>query len=250
MDLVINFIGIILLYQTVIAPPYSYTIYLPDGRSHPAACGTPIPEHYAFIRVMGRNVSAIKWPYIPCPSAGTECKLFPLNGGDAITMTGLPGAGGVDISDQTVKALPKYKDYNGSSITPATAATKSVATMTFSTGIFSMSVFANGMKYTTLQVPSTGGDITIAQGTKSFVVPKGSEVDVINLPFSVATGVLGMAMGGDDHVHYFLYHKLADAEPPQPCRSPATVQQAMHAMGGPAGNEVSLSIACSNTNYP
>jgi|GEM_PF-5051001 len=253
MDLIINFIGIILLFQTVSGGKTTYTIYLPDGRNDPAACASFIPEHYGFIRVTTPiDESKINWPYIPC-NQGADCKLFPLDK-DEIKMTGInPGGGTVDVRP-TAQLMPSYKDFNSYPITPATAAAASVATMSFSTGQLTGIGLGNGMLHTRLSIQTIGSDIKIeGRNNRSLVVPMKSSVDILNLPLEIALGTPGTQMGGGDRVHYFLYHKLADKEPTGPCKAPGdpkSVASAAMNMGGPSAGEVSLSIACSNTNYP
>ena len=256
MDLVINFIGIILLYQTVNGGngKISYTIYLPDGRNDPAACTMFIPEHYGFVRVTTPiDEAKINWPYIPCDQT-PDCKLFPLDK-DEIKMTGIDPGDTVTVKP-TATLMPAYKDYNSYPVTPATAKAASVATLSFSTGTLTGIQLGNGMLHTRLSIQTIGSDITIeGRNGKSFVLPQKSSVDILNLPLQIALGTPGTQMGGGDRAHFFLYHKLADHEPTGPCKAPGDPKQMLPMfkpmfMGGPSAGEVSLSIACSNTNYP
>jgi hypothetical protein len=255
----LNFIGIILLYHSTNGSGKDiYTMYLPDGRNDPAQCMTFVPEHYAFIRITNPiDEAKINWPYIPCEQ-GPDCKLFPLDK-DEIKMTG------VDLDPDTgvtVKAtaglMPKYVDFNAKAnpITPTSALNASVATMKFSTGTLTGIGLGNGMLHTRLTVTTGGGEITInGRNGRSFVV-NGGPIDILNLPLQIALGTPGTAMGGNDRVHFFLYHKLVEAgkEPDLPCKAPGDPKQLlpfMHmGLSGPVAGEVSLSIACSNSNYP
>jgi hypothetical protein len=257
MDLIINFIGIILLYHTVNGSGVttSITAYVPDGRSDPVACASFIPEHFAFIRVTTPiDESKIDWPYVACDQ-GADCKLFPLDKDEITIADVVGGADGVDLTVKpTVGLMPKYKDYSSEAITPAEALKKSVASMTFSKGVFTGHAAGNGMLYTRLSIPTTGSVITIKGKGRSFVVSRGTSIDVINLPRELALGVPGSHVGGGDRTHYFLYHLVADKMPASPCVSPADPKKITemankgHEPGAAA--EVSLSIACSNTNYP
>lgn len=249
MDLIINFIGIILLFKTTTNNITTYTIYLPDGRNDPAACAKFIPEHYGFIRVTTPlDESKINWPYIACDQ-GPDCKLFPLDK-DTIKMTGTDPGTGVDVKS-TALLMPSYKDYNTYPITPANAEKASVATMKFSTGTLTGIGLGNGMLHTRLSIQTIGSDITIeGRNGRSFVLPQKSVVDIMNLPLQIALGTPGTNMGGGDRVHFFLYHKLADHEPDSVCTAPGDAKQSPMNMGAGSAGEVSLSIACSNTNYP
>src|ERR1051326_2412330 len=92
MDLTIRFIGIILLWKLNVSNGQagSVNVYVPDGRANTSVCGTVVKEHDAFIRVSGVSIGPNdihNWPWVRCDE-GADCKLFPLNNGDDIRITG------------------------------------------------------------------------------------------------------------------------------------------------------------------
>jgi hypothetical protein len=255
MELTLRFIGIILMFQLETANKQTYEVYLPDGRSEPVACAEFIPEHFAFIRVMTPiDEDKINWPWVPCADGGGDCKLFPLDN-EEIRISDITGGDDVDVID-TAKMMPLYKDYTDKQDSLLDTAAKrqaaSVAFLTFNKGKLTGHAFSNGMKYSKLEIKTIQGtEIKVEGNSRSFVAPKGSVIDIINLPFEIAAGTPGTHTG-NDRTHYFLYHKLMDPtkQPTMPCVSPADKMTAVPGHGGSTAAGVALSVACSNTNYP
>lgn len=257
MELTLRFIGIILMFQIENSGKQTYEVYLPDGRSDPVTCSEFIPEHFAFVRVTTPiDESKINWPWVPCADGGGDCKLFPLDK-EEIKISDVTGGNDVEVI-ATAALMPKYKDFTDKQDAVfATAGEReavSVAFLKFDKGRLSGHAYANGMKYTKLEIATiTGAAVKVEGKNRSFIAPKGSTIDIINLPFNIAAGTPGTHMGGGDRHHYFLYHKLSksDKQPTEPCKSPADKTLLVtlgHGMS--TAEETALSIACSNTIYP
>lgn len=268
MDLItIKFIGLILLFQTSAGPnPVRYTMFAADGTPKVNICGTTIPEHHAYLRVVGPAISA-NWSTAPakCETEGAnphtgDCLLYELDHDDLVITTVSNSTVGVTKMPTVNGIVPKLRDFDPSAQLDAlNAHARSAATLQLNTGTLEGIQEFNDMRTMKLVVRQGAvhlDSVTIESATRptnKIVVPAGAQLAIINMPAADAADKPGEMTGHDDETHWYLHYSLLDNPPAAAkCFHPISLMslRKQHTDPPSPSHPKTLSKVCSSTTYP
>jgi hypothetical protein len=248
---IIRWIGIIILAcvgngnDPCSTRPYGLAIYIPNGTTNlrPCLSNEETPKHSAYIRVQSA-ISSFNWPGRKRCTDGSPCWLFPLHKKDVIRVAGV-----VDGSGMSARFSPNplisWKTYVHEKLANDAAA-NSFATMLVTNGTVKTANLDNGMIIAEGSFPVTGSTVRIViSGTNRYiVVPANSTIDIVNLPRTVAAGVIDTVDHTPHLEHFYLHYALAEKKPAT-CKGPEPEMAP-----DKEGFDLVGAIACSNSNYP
>ena len=235
MEIVISFIGLMLLVQVQSGGPY-HAIIPKWEQNDPKFCGVQIMEHAAYIRVPIDNnqvVSDKNWPEKGACDAGLKCMLYKFPFESALTIN--PGF--TPMAQSTTPPLPCFVPnlkneglVADNTLHPNALKTLSIVDYEIPKVPLIAWQFANDMIYVkaTLRPPqgTLPQDIHVIatqRGTgtqRELVLKAGTPIDLIDLPTVYAGGdynrkVSDIKMSG----HFFFLHKLlANVKEPRDCQ--------------------------------
>ncbi|HEX8619797.1 MAG TPA: hypothetical protein VF911_19605 [Thermoanaerobaculia bacterium] len=268
MDLIITLIGIITLScgePTTANPrpcemgfPKKIEVLIPDGRYNEKVCKAgndadpDIEPHEAFIRVRGALATASpSWPTpIDCDD-GTPCVLYPIQK-RSISIDGLSSGPGVTKIENLVLS-PRW-----SQLMPGLKlkSRNAIGRMTIDAGVITFRRIMQGAVSAEIRVPNVTGERVIRATSTTNVltlrVPESAQIDIINLPRSIALSDLTSAHNhnADDCDHFFLHYLLTDNPPAKNCGHPDPHANDCRPSKKPRDPHAGLRVACSNTTYP
>ncbi|MCU1229757.1 MAG: hypothetical protein JWO97_2641 [Acidobacteria bacterium] len=274
MDLItIKFIGLVLLFHTFgTNGKVNYTMFAVDATpgddTHVVkVCDADIPEHHAYLRIVGDAVSAI-WESktaIPCETEGPDphkdhCLLYELDHDD-LTITGVSTLDDGVAVTASLGLVPRLKKFFGTTTTPKLIATKahdnSAATLTIKTGQLAGIPEFNDMRTMMLNVPQPEvhiDEVTIESTTRAnhrIVVPAGAQIAIINMMKHDAIDKPGNHSSAGGEKDWYLHFKLLDKEPPPgECKHPISKMKLRLEHSHDSSHPESLNKACSATTYP
>ena len=271
MDLItIKFIGLVLLFHTLAAGgKVNYTMFAvdatpSDGTHEVKVCDTKIPEHHAYLRIVGK--AQVEWSTAPlkCETEGpdphtNDCRLFELDHDD-LTITG------VSTSDEGVTILPslvlvpRLKEFFGSGtakLTASKAHDRSAATLKIKTGQLGGVPEFNDMRTMRLDVPQPQvhiDEVTIESTTRAnhrIVVPAGAQIAIINMMEHDAVDQPGNHSSDGGEEDWYLHYLLLDKEPPpNECEHPISALKLRKEHSDDKNHPKALNKACSATDFP